>query len=135
MKNIFKTFIILLFFCFTKIFGQLDTLNYLKQFEINKANYIGQPFSKLLNDMTQIHPKTAWSFTPFNNKNIVTRTSFNFCEKEHSFHNVINLAIFWETPIPRSTIKSYEQLNAFFFTNDEKSFYGSKIVKDIKVYR
>ena len=34
--------------------AQLDTLNYLKQFEVNKAQYINQPFSYLLSQMTQI---------------------------------------------------------------------------------
>lgn len=59
MKWSFKIllFCALLFIIESK--AQLDTLNYLKQFEANKANYIGQPFSKLLNDMIQIQPKTA----------------------------------------------------------------------------
>ncbi|WP_294269865.1 hypothetical protein [uncultured Chryseobacterium sp.] len=59
MKKIITLFILTVGIC--KINAQLDTLNYLKQFELNKANYIGQPFSKLLNEMTQIQPKTAWA--------------------------------------------------------------------------
>ncbi|MCC2589543.1 hypothetical protein [Chryseobacterium sp. MFBS3-17] len=48
-----KYFFIISFFVSICAYAQLDTLNYLKQFEINKANYIGQPLSVLLNDMTQ----------------------------------------------------------------------------------
>jgi hypothetical protein len=135
MKYIIKFFTILTLILATKCLAQLDTLNYLKQFEANKANYIGQPFSKLLNDMTQIQPKTVWPAPNFKNKNYNYETSFNFCDVEFSFYNAINLRIEWQTPISRSNSKYYEDLNQFYFTNDEKSFYGSKIVKDIKVYR
>ncbi len=38
-------------FIITNISAQIDTLNYLKQFEANKVNYIGKPFSVLLNDI------------------------------------------------------------------------------------
>ncbi|MEG1198951.1 MAG: hypothetical protein RSD53_06150, partial [Algoriella sp.] len=38
----------------------LDTLNYLKTFEVNKSKYIGKPFSVLLADMKKIQPKTVW---------------------------------------------------------------------------
>ncbi|MDR6157968.1 hypothetical protein QF023_001484 [Chryseobacterium sp. SLBN-27] len=135
MKNILKISIFLLLLLSLHIKAQLDTLNYLKQFEANKAHYIAQPFSKLLNDMTQIQPKTVWSNPVRNNRNIVVNTRFKFCEMNNSFHNTITLGITWETSIPRSQIVYYEQLNGFYFTNDEKLFYGSKIVKDIRVYR
>lgn len=135
MKYLFKIFTILVLTISFKCFAQLDTLNYLKQFEANKANYIGQPFSKLLNDMTQIQPKTAWPAPNFKNKNYNYDVSFNFCDKVFSFYNVINLRIEWQTPIPRADARYYEDLNHFYFTNDERSYYGSKIVKDIKVYR
>lgn len=131
----FKTglFCALLFFVESK--AQLDTLNYLKQFEANKANYIGHPLSKLLNDMNQIQPKTVWSNPSRNNKNIISNTRFKFCEMNYSFHNTITLSITWQTVIPRNQILNLEQLNHFYFTNAEKLFYGSKIVKDIRVYR
>ncbi|WP_294322434.1 hypothetical protein [uncultured Chryseobacterium sp.] len=135
MKNILKiTFLLTLLFSFNGK-AQLDTLNYLKQFEVNKANYIGQPFSKLLQDMTQIQPKTAWSLPLRNNKTIVRYTDFKFCDKEYSFHNTITLDITWQTDIPYDTTKSLGVQNQYYFTNDEKSFYGSKIIKDIMVYR
>lgn len=135
MKNILKISLIISLTFFVKSFAQLDTLNYLKQFEINKANYIGQPFNKLLSEMTQIQPKLIWSTGSFKNKNQVITSRLNFCDKQFAFYNVITLEVEWQNPLSRNDTKYYEQLNHFFFTNDEKSFYGSKIVKDIKVYR
>ncbi|GEN75628.1 hypothetical protein CHA01nite_13680 [Chryseobacterium hagamense] len=120
---------------FIKSKAQLDTLNYLKQFEANRANYIGQPFSKLLQDMIQIQPKTVWPSPNFKNKNYNFSTRFKFCNVEQSYFNVITLSVEWETPIPVSSSEYYQQLHDFYFTNDEKNLYGSKIVKDIKVYR
>jgi hypothetical protein len=135
MKNILKiTFLFAFLFSFQSK-AQLDTLSYLKQFEINKAQYIGQPFSKLLQDMTQIQPKTAWSLPVKNNKNIVKNTLFNFCEKKYSFHNTITLSIHWQNDIPISQTDVLGVQNQYYFTNTEKTFYGNKIVKDIKVYR
>ena len=114
---------------------RLDTLSYLKQFEVNKANYIGQPFSKLLNEMTQIQPKTAWSLPIKNKRNMVRNTSFKFCTKDYSFYDAVTLTIIWQTDIPYSETSSLGIQNQYYFTNSEKLFYSNKIVKDIKVYR
>lgn len=135
MKKILNFLFFIPLFLFTEGKAQLDTLNYLKQFEVNKVNYIGQPFSKLLQDMTQIQPKTVWNKPPWRNKNIILDTQFSFSTMNSSFKNAITLLIEWENSIPRSQIKNLEQLNHFYFTNDEKSFYGNKIVKDIMVFR
>ncbi|MDR2205674.1 MAG: hypothetical protein LBE36_05910 [Flavobacteriaceae bacterium] len=135
MKNILKITIVLLLAFSIKSFAQIDTLNYLKQFELNKANYIGQPLSKLLNDMTQIQPKTIWSNLNFKNRNQTLSSDFKFCEKELSFSNTVILFIEWQTPIPRSDTKYYQDLNHSNFTPAERFFYSSKIVKDIAVYR
>ncbi|MDR2205673.1 MAG: hypothetical protein LBE36_05905 [Flavobacteriaceae bacterium] len=135
MKNILKITTVLLLVFSIKSFAQIDTLNYLKQFEINKANYIGQPLSKLLNDMTQIQPKTIWSNPNLKNRNQTMSSDFNFCDKEFSFYNTITLGITWQTPIPRSETLHYEDLNDFYFTPAERFFYGNKIIQDIVVYR
>lgn len=136
MKYLLKITIIISLIFSMKSFAQLDTLNYVKQFEVNKANYIGQPFSKLLNEMTQIQPTTQFSYSPFNDKNNRNRTVFNFCNPNFEFNrNIINMMIFWDSSIPKSDIIYYDQLHNFNFTNDERQFYGSKIVKDIMVYR
>jgi len=118
-----------------KINAQLDTLNYLKQFEINKAQYINQPFSKLLNEMIQIQPISVWASINHKKINLVTNTRFRFCEMDESFSDNISLGITWQTPLTSSEIDYYESKNGFFFTNDERNYYGSQIVKDIKVYR
>ena len=135
MKTTLKITILILTFFSLKSNSQIDTLNYLKQFEANKVNYIGQPLSKLLNDMTQIQPKTIWPSPSFKSKNYNYTTTLKFCNKEFSFYNAIALSVEWQTPIPRNNTKYYEELNHFYFTNEERNFYGNKIIKDIKVYR
>ena len=135
MRNILKITLLFAFLFSIESKAQLDTLNYLKQFEANKANYIGQPFSKLLNDMTQIQPKTVWSLPVKNKISMVRNTRFKFCEMDYSFHNTIILSIQWQTDIPITQTDALGLQNQYYFTNDEKVFYGSRIIKDIKVYR
>lgn len=132
MKKLFFTIFI---FSFSFAYSQLDTLNYIKQFEVNKINYIGKPFSILLNDMKQIQPKTVWPIRHGRFKTFILGNSFNFCDKEFSFYNAITLAITWQETIPMSDFKYFGIKNNYFFTQDEKTFYGNKIIKDIKVYR
>ncbi|MCF2220161.1 hypothetical protein H9Q08_12700 [Chryseobacterium sp. PS-8] len=135
MRNLFKImFVITLLFSFQSN-AQLDTISYLKQFEINKAQYIGQPFSKLLQNMTQIQPKTVWSLPLRNNTTLVRITSFKFCEKKYSFYNAITLKITWDIDIPIAQTNALGVTHQYYFTNDEKTFYGNKIIKDIRVYR
>jgi len=135
MKHLHKIIALSFLLGYSIVYAQLDTLNYLKQFEANKANFIGQPFNKLLNDMTQIQPKTAWAIANGNKKIETASTMFNFCEKKYSFHNAVTLLIIWQNVIPRDETSYHEQKNHFYFTNDEKNFYGNKIVKDIMVFR
>jgi hypothetical protein len=136
MKNIIKTIVLFLIISFTnKMNAQLDTLTYVKSFEINKANYIGQPLSVLLNDMTLIQPKTVWYVPITNKKTMVKESLFKFCEMDYSFKNAITLRITWQDYIPHSQVKYYYDNNDFFFTNDERLFYGNKIIEDIMVYR
>ncbi|GAA4158341.1 hypothetical protein GCM10022217_19500 [Chryseobacterium ginsenosidimutans] len=49
----------------------IDTLNYIKQFEINKANYVNKSFSYLLSQMSEIQPKTVNSFINIWKKDLV----------------------------------------------------------------
>ncbi|PJJ64231.1 hypothetical protein [Chryseobacterium geocarposphaerae] len=135
MKTLYKIFFCSFFLISLEISAQLDTLNYLKQFEANKVEYINQPFSKLLNNMVQIQPKSVWGGMSFKNKSIIPFSRFKFCEMDESFSSNIILVIVWQTPLPVSETDYYENKNGFFFTNDEKNYYGNKIVKDIKVYR
>ncbi|WP_419495451.1 hypothetical protein [Chryseobacterium bernardetii] len=113
----------------------LDTLNYLKQFEANKAQYIGKPFSVLLNDMTKIQPKTVWPKLNMRYKTFIIGNYFKFANKEFSFHNAVTLSITWQDTIPMNQFNYYGKKNQFYFTQEERDFYGSKIIKDILVYR
>jgi hypothetical protein len=136
MKHLLKLLLVSTIFLSVASKAQLDTLHYLKtNFEIQKSEYIGKPFSYLLSKMTQIQPKTAWSHSPHFNKNIRTYTLFRFPIMEASFYNAVTLRIVWETPLPSSETKNLSNLNGFYFTNDERNYYGNKIVKDIQVYR
>ena len=127
--------IIILFSLQTINAQQIDTLSYVKQFEINKANYIGKPFSVLLNDMNKISPKTVWESPNPNNKNNIKKSLFNFTTKEKSFKNAITLLITWKELLPFKDIEYLSKKNEFYFTNEEKNFYGNKIIQDISVYR
>ncbi|HCM34759.1 hypothetical protein [Chryseobacterium sp.] len=132
IKLLFLVFFIL---TFNKVNAQLDTMKYIKQFEANKSQYVNKPFSFLLGQMTQIQPRTAWSISSGRKKASSGTTRFKFASKEASFHNAITLLIYWQEEIPRDQTKYYEQKNQFYFTNDERTFFGDKIVKDIVVYR
>ncbi len=54
---------------------------------------------------------------------------------DYSFNNVVTLDISWENDIPYNSTKNLSIQNNYYFINEEKAFYGSKIIKDIMVYR
>ncbi|POR26788.1 hypothetical protein BWK58_05170, partial [Flavobacterium columnare] len=77
-----------------QIKAQLDTLQYLKKFEVEKAKYVNKPFSYLLGQMTQLQPKTVWYIPQTNKKSKVLISDFNFCLMDYSFNkNSIRLYI------------------------------------------
>lgn len=133
MKNIFRIFIFLLITISCKAQSQLDTLNYLKQFEANKSQYVNKPFSYLLSHMTQMQPTSHWASSPFTNKKVVEYSQFNFCGMEYSFKNAVTLYIIWQDNFPKSDVEYLQNKNEYYFTNEEKAFYSNKIVKDIIV--
>lgn len=45
------------------------------------------------------------------------------------------MIIDWQTTIPLQDVNYYSNRNHDNFTNEEQQFYGSKIIKDILVYR
>ncbi|MDM1319465.1 hypothetical protein [Empedobacter falsenii] len=135
MKTLFNFFLLITFLLNSISYSQqVDTLNYVKQFEINKAKYIDQPFSVLLNDMIEIKPKTVW-FTPLRNKNIIKTSRFKFVPIDRSFGNVVTLSITWKEYLRADQVKYLYQKNNFYFTNDEKEFYENKIIENILVYK
>ena len=122
MKNIVKLFSVISCLFFTsKAMAQLDTLNYVKQFEINKAQYINQPFSYLLSQMTRIQPKSHWVSSNPKNKNSVSASQFLFCNMDYIGNRVVTLRILWKESFPRSEVKYYQNKNGFHFTNEEKN--------------
>lgn len=134
MKILIKITLIIILSIGIKINAQIDTLQYLKtNFEIQKSEYIGKNFSYLLNKMTQIQPKTLWSTVSYKGNMFASR--FKFCEMDDSFYNAVTFYIEWQEPIPISQVRYYEKKNGFYFTNEERNFYGDKIIKDIAVFR
>jgi hypothetical protein len=127
--------ILLLFSLQTINAQQIDTLNYIKQFETNKVNYIGKPLSVLLNDMSKTPPKTVWFNINVDDKYNVIESHFKFSTKEKSFKNAITLSITWKEKIPFKSVEYLYKKNKFYFTDEEKNFYGNKIIQDITVYR
>ncbi|MDN3692910.1 hypothetical protein QWZ06_11755 [Chryseobacterium tructae] len=124
------------FLLFSFGYSQQDTLKYLKQFEVNKAQYIGKPFSGLLNDMTKIQPKAIWHNGPFNNKNIRTSSDLGFYDLSKGYEfGAVTLVIHWQDPISVTEVNYYKNKNKNNFTSEEKNFFGKRIIKDILVYR
>lgn len=115
----------------------LDTFNYVKNFELQKAQYIGKPFSILLNDMQQIQPKSVWQGIYIRNKNIIPYNSFYFELPQNTFRYgiVVNMIIYWQTALPATEVKYYQNKNHFHFTNEERQYYENKIIRDIIVIK
>jgi hypothetical protein len=114
-----------------------DTLNYVKSFETNKAQYIGKPFSVLLNALGKVQPKTVFPVGYiFENINVKPESRFQFKDRRYLYaHDAVILRIEWQTPLPSETVYNMRIKNDALFTNEEKTYYSSKIVKDIMVYR
>ncbi len=139
MKKICKiTVVLLLFILSIKIHAQqIDTLQYLKEtFEAKKADYIGKPFSCILNKMDKIYPQSVFSMPSVYNITLTEVTKFYFIlPKQGLGKNVIYIYIKWETPIPTKDVDNTEKIDKSGFTPEKKVFYGSKIVKDLKIIK
>ncbi|MGV0753628.1 hypothetical protein [Empedobacter brevis] len=119
----------------SSLYAQPDVLSYAKQFETNKSEYIGKPFSYLLSKLSvQTQPKKVWIFPNINNKNIVLTSTFSLNKKEDDYGNAIRLDVTWQESIPFADVYKFIQNNNDNFTEEEKKFYGGKIIKDIEVY-
>ncbi|GAE63179.1 hypothetical protein H3Z85_15325 [Chryseobacterium indologenes] len=113
----------------------LDTLGYLKTFEANKAEYIGKNFSYLLSKMKKLQPQTIWSVPNSMDSTVVTKSLFRFSDINYPVMNETKMLITWETELPFKTVNFNNQRNKFYFSQPERQFYGSKIVRNILVYR
>jgi len=112
-----------------------DTLSYLKAFEIHKKDYIGKPFSVLLNKMTLIKPKTVWTVPGKYDHNVIEKSVFRFYTLNYPVMNETKMLITWESPLSDRTVSSNTQRNKFYFSESEEKFYGKQVVKNILVYR
>lgn len=139
-----KLFLIILFglFCFSKgtlaQIGISDTLTYLKSIEANKSQYIGQPFSILLNTL-QLDIKF---FQPFATKphdrfkETTTIFSFYFPNSNAEMYLASpSLTIIWETPLDIN-----QSFQIFGIGNNKGrwntaalSYYSSSIIKNIVI--
>ncbi len=137
MKNIIKLLAVLFFFTLSsKVYSQVDTLNYVKQFEVNKIEYINKPFSYLLSHMTQLQPQTVNSMVGIWGEDLVASSHFDYTVKEMQYgRETVYMIVYWKNPISRTQAFALSKQNKFLLTNDEKIFYGNKIVKDIKVFK
>lgn len=66
---------------------------------------------------------------------MIRSTMFNFYEKEYSYGKTTRLIVVSQNDIPKNQAEALSDQNHDYFTNDEKVFYGNKIVGDIMVYR
>ncbi|WP_029297984.1 hypothetical protein [Chryseobacterium hispalense] len=113
-----------------------DTLAYAKKFEMNKEKYIGKPFSLLLKDMAQMHPKKAKSEFREDTNNPLPSTSFTFSDKDIDSGNDVTMIIRWKADDATITpLEFFEQEHNYRFTPNEKNFLEKKIIRDITVYK
>jgi hypothetical protein len=90
MRNLFKIMLVITLLFSFQSNAQLDTIKYLKQFEANKHDYIGKPFSKLLKKMS-LKPQVfnVWSEW----ESCYQISDFGFSDK----NNFISMIIVWES--------------------------------------
>ncbi len=135
--------IYLLFVIFTttssevKAQGVPDTLAYLQSIVLNKANYIGQPFSVLQNHL-QIEIKF---FSPFgaipHDKYKETSTSLGFYfpeTAEEVYLTYPSLEIYWRPYLnAKQSGLLYSQYNVGGWSVEVANFYANGIISDIKI--
>jgi len=127
MKWSSKIFIFCALLFVIKSKAQLDTLNYLKQFETNKTEYIGKPFSKLLRNL-----KYKIVISSLDNNGCYYASSFGFLKNEKAF---VSMNIVWENSIVTNPVffSDKKWLEVSDFTEEEKLFLEKIIIKDISV--
>jgi hypothetical protein len=115
--------------------SKIDTLGYLKTFETNKEKYIGKSFSYLLSKMDKMQPQTIWSVPGSRDSMIVTKSLFRFSDINYPIMNETKMLITWEVGLPYKTVSFNNQRNKLYFSESERRYYGTRIVKNILVYR
>lgn len=117
--------------------GVPDTLAYLQAIVANKANYIGQPFSTLLNDL-QIQVKF---FSPFaslpydNTKETSTSVAFYFPQTEDEMYLTYpKLRVSWQPYLNMGQSEVlYKNNNGGGWSSPVVAFYSTGIIADIQI--
>ncbi len=118
--------------------GVPDTLAYLQSIVVNKAQFVGQSFSVLLDSLKiqvkYFHPICSIHY----DKNKETSTHFSFYFPQDGLDDFYLtypcLAIYWQTPL--NNIQSdalWENNNGGEWTTSVVNFYANGIIKDIRI--
>jgi hypothetical protein len=114
-----------------------DTLTYLQSIVINKAQYIGQPFSILMNNL-QLQIKFFSPFAAIHSKRFKeTSTSFAFYFPQNADEIYLTypcLKIYWQPYLngQQSDI-IWENNNGGGWNSAAATFYSTAIISDIKL--
>lgn len=117
--------------------GVPDTLAYLQTIVANKANYIGQPFSALLNNLQiqikYFHPIASIPYDV--TKETSTSFAFYFPQTEDDMYLTYPcLNIYWQTPLnANQSFSLYNTNNGGSWTTAVSNFYANGIIADIKI--
>ncbi len=112
---------------FHKVNAQIDTLNYLKQFETNKIKYINQPFSKLLNDMSELKPLSVYT----QKGGCHYDTQFYFTDAKKGLSSSYKINIVWQNSVYYKD-EHILNLNEIYSLTDTKDQYKKYIIKNIE---
>ncbi|HQW83398.1 MAG TPA: hypothetical protein PK987_03000 [Ferruginibacter sp.] len=116
--------------------AQTDTLTVIQNIVNNKAQYIGQPFSVLLNQLP-IQIKYYFPARPYfrsRNKEHATTFSFYFRQNPDELYKTYpRLLIYWQTYLTAS-MSLYNQTNGAW-TSSVVSRYSQAIISDIMVIK
>ncbi|WP_157798788.1 hypothetical protein [Chryseobacterium geocarposphaerae] len=125
MKILYKILLCMLVLVHLKVLAQLDTLNYIKQFEMNKNLYLNQPFSKLLHEMNQLPPKIL--YTQRSGCNYATQFYFSGSIKSN-----YKITIIWDN-ISFYKNEVINRLNELYeLNNDVSKEYQKYYIKSLK---
>jgi hypothetical protein len=117
--------------------GVPDTLSYLQTIVANKTNYVGQPFSKLMNDLQiQIKYFSPFASLPYNRfKETSTSFAFYFPRNADEIYLIYpHIEIYWQTPLnaAQSDIL-WTNNNGGGWSVAVANFYANAIVSDIQL--
>lgn len=116
-----------------------DTLTYLQSIISNKANYIGKPFSTLLNDL-QIQIKFFSPFASLHHdmtKETSTTFSFYFPQTADDLYLTFpKLKILWNPYLNANTSNYlYSKYNGGGWTQEVIDFYKTAVIKDMDILK